>query len=343
MQITGKVTTRITNKPVGKAKVRLIIPSMGVREEIQTEKDGIFHFENFDAPDSTYFWFDAYTERGNDRVVLELDTVIHPALEGRIPPICWNNGQMGQNISSEYLAKTELRIMHDKGIRHIFLDEVVITAPNIVQETEYEKLIGSVSIKEERINESGIEDLLTFLKQQYPSINWIDKDGSVTLTLRGEPVTVILDGSICRPYDTGSQDFLRTYLLIDVEQIDIIKSPYSLSYDPLALGGIVAITTKTGYKSSAKWYSTNTKKIQLLGYQKPVEFYSPRYELTIDKERNGSDFRTTLLWEPRLTVKNGNAEIEFYTADTPVNYSVVIEGVGEDGSIFRMEEQIVGH
>ena len=172
-------------------------------------------------------------------------------------------------------------------------------------------------------------------------MNSIEKDGSFILTNRGGPVTVILDGSYCRAYDIGSQDFLRTFLMQDVSQIDFIRSPYSLSYDPLCPAGILAITTKTGEgKGGAEWYSTNLKRIMPLGFQPPVEFYVPRYELTADKEKQDPDLRTTIHWQPRLEVKDGKATVEFYTADGPVDYSVVIEGVGEDGSLLRMEERI---
>ena len=79
-----------------------------------------------------------------------------------------------------------------------------------------------------------------------------------------------------------------------------------------------------------------------LGFQQPVEFYAPRYELTSEKEKSTPDLRTTIHWQPRLKVKNGKVDIEFYTADGLVDYSVVIEGVGKDGSLLRVEETIGG-
>ena len=91
----------------------------------------------------------------------------------------------------------------------------------------------------------------------------------------------------------------------DVSQIDFVRPPYSGFYDPLSPGGILAITTKTGegYKG-AEWYPTNLKRIMPLGFQPPVEFYVPRYELTADKEKQDPDLRTTIHWQPRLEVKD---------------------------------------
>ena len=239
---------------------------------------------------------------------------------------------MGKNISQESLAKVDLKFLQEKGIRHLFLDEVIVTAPKKQPKTDYERIIGAKSIKEETILQSAIKDLPTFLEQHIPSCQIItDKDGHIQILLRGTAATLFIDEVMYRleivdGKNIGNQDILRHLLKDDIEQIDVIKAPYSVIYDPMNSAGIVAIT--------------NLKNIMPLGFQPPVEFYSPRYELTIDKEKIESDLRTTLHWQPCLEVKNGKAKIEFYTADGPVDYSVVIEGVGEDGSLLRVEEKI---
>ena len=340
MSLEGKVSRRVSRKPVPNSRIQLMIPTLGITEEGVTGPDGRFRFDNFEYPDSTVYWVNAYSDKGKDNVVLDLDSVVPPALTTSFLPYLNSRVETYQGLS-KYLSKSDVRMTRENGIRHIFLDEVIITASKNRPKTEYETVIGVKTVKEEEIERSGVIDLITFLQQHFPSMNSIEKDGSFILTNRGGPVTVILDGSYCRAYDIGSQDFLRTFLMQDVSQIDFIRSPYSLSYDPLCPAGILAITTKTGEgKGGAEWYSTNLKRIMPLGFQPPVEFYVPRYELTADKEKQDPDLRTTIHWQPRLEVKDGKATVEFYTADGPVDYSVVIEGVGEDGSLLRMEERI---
>ena len=183
--------------------------------------------------------------------------------------------------------------------------------------------------------------MIMFLQQNFAGINWIEDEGAFTITLRGSPVTVIFDGSYCRGYDKGSHDFLSNFQMFDISQIDVIPSPWACFWDPLAGAGIIAITTKTGDGSyNAKWNSSNLKYTIPLGYQPSVEFYVPRYDFTAEKEKKEQDLRTTIHWQPRLQVKNGKANIDFYTADGAVDYTVVIEGVGEDGSLLRVEENI---
>lgn len=344
LQISGKVTSNVTRKPINKAKVQLMIPQMGVNEELSTNKDGTFRFEDFDVPDSTMFWVSAQSEKGKTNLTLTLDTIIHPVLTSGLPAYKVDDEFKHETASDEFLTKADLRLMNEKGIRHLFLDEVIVTAPKIEQKTEYENIQGSKSVKEKEIKQSGSLDLLTLLKQKIGGISiGIAKrptgEEYQTVQLRGNEVTFLVDKII---YKGGSQmDILKTLSKEDIMQIDIIKSPFSLIYDPMTPTGVIAITTKQGgQEHNAKWITTNLKTIMPLGFQPPVEFYSPRYELAIDKEKEAPDLRTTIHWQPRLKVKNGKAEIEFYTADGLVDYSVVIEGVGEDGSLLYVQTQI---
>lgn len=341
LSIEGKVTKRISRKPVENAVVQLMVPTLGETKKLVTGSDGLFRFDGFEYPDSTIYWVNAYTEKGKDNVVVDLDTIVPPSLAEILPPYREDKKlSKREEVSPEYLAKADLRILHEKGMRHIFLDEVLVTAPKFTSKSEYAKILVSRSINEDRINQSGVTELLPFLRQQHAAISWSETNGELIVLMRGAPVSVIIDGSIYRAFTPESHSILRNFFLRDVAQIDIINSPFSLAYDPFAGGGIVAITTKDGYTNGAKWDPTNLKDIQLLGFQLPTEFYSPRYELTADKEKETPDLRTTIYWQPRLVVKNGKALIEFYTADGAVNYSVVVEGVGEDGSLLRIEESI---
>ena len=339
-QISGIVMRAITRKPIEKAKVQLMIPLMALKEELNTGKDGKFLFENFDAPDSTEYWISAYTKNNKDNVVIKLDTVILPTLKDKLPPSC-PEGMLSRqdNMTLEYLAKADLKSVYEKGIRHIFLDEVIVTASEIQPKTEYETLIGAKSVKSEELESSGVDDFLTMLRQQFPGLQvYGDGGGNVSLGFRNEPVSVFLDGI---RYEPGTYGFIGRLDKNDIEQLDLVKSPYSLTYDPMVSGGVLAITTKRGNaKFNAKWEVTNLKMIMPLGYQPPVEFYAPKYEFIADKEKDVPDLRTTIHWQPCLEVKNGRADIEFYTADGIVDYTVVIEGVGEDGSLLRVEKRI---
>ena len=359
----------MARSPITNAKVQLMVPNMGFSKNVQTDAWGRFTFNNFDAPDSTVYWVKALSEEGKDKVTLQVDTVVHPVLKTPLLPYRDRVGSGIIKTSYEYLEKADLKALNEQGIRHYFMDEVMVTAPKVEPRTQYESAINVLSIREESIEQSGTQDVYNLLKQKVPALSLIELEGEpgagamsmsefhnvfafpnqqrpdsekekyITLGVRGDEVSLIVDGSI---YRKGMQlAVIKTLLKKDIAQIDVIRSPASLSYDPMSFGGVIAITTKQGGgKYNAKWHPTNLKTIMPLGFQKPAEFYVPRYDLIVDKESKNPDLRTTIHWQPHLSIQNGKGQIEFYTADGPVDYSVVIEGVGKDGRLLRVEEKI---
>lgn len=344
--ISGKVTKRVSRKPVNNAKVQMMIPLLGVNEETRTASDGTFILEGFEYPDSTSYWVNAYTSQEKDNVILELDTITPMTLK-KLPPYRKEGTLKSVPITTnKYIAKVDMRILQDKGIRHYFMDEVVVTAPKRVYATEYEKLLNTRTIKEDEIAQSGMSDVDMLLIQKFPGISWGYYDEALYLMQRGIPITLVIDGtvyynSLDRASGINAHDILKCINKNDIMQIDHIKGPEAATVAPFSGGMVIAITTKKGgAEYNAKWHPTNLKTIMPLGFQQPAEFYTPKYELQADRNKKAPDLRTTIHWQPRLEVKNGKANVEFYTADGMVDYTVVIEGVGEDGSLLRVEEKI---
>lgn len=108
---------------------------------------------------------------------------------------------------------------------------------------------------------------------------------------------------------------------------------------------VLNVTTKDGFDSrSLGWWSKYYLNAQQrnrrnttfypLGYQTPVEFYSPKYDTVTSKDNEIPDLRTTLYWSPKLvTDERGNTTFSFYTSDQPGNYFVCIEGISETGEL----------
>lgn len=64
--------------------------------------------------------------------------------------------------------------------------------------------------------------------------------------------------------------------------------------------------------------------------------YMPIYDTPEQKSSNIPDLRTTIFWEPDLlTDEKGNADFKFYTADQKSIYSIVVEGISQNGGIIR--------
>lgn len=344
--IVGKVTSRVKRKPIEKAKVQMMLPRLGDKRETVTSEDGRFYFDSFEYPDSTLYFISAYTDKGKDNIVVEVDSIVPPELGKRLPPYRDNRGvQKPTFASSEYIAKADLKFVQDKGMRHYFMDEVIVTAKKREPKTEYEKLLFTKSIREEEIRQSGALDVGMLLQQKIPGL-WVgpNQKGIRYVMRRGTPVTFILNGVIIYNFENSENceqvdsphDIVLSMNKEDIVQIDIVPTHTFATF-----GNVIAITTKGGdEKHNAHWHPTNLKTTMPLGFQPPVEFYAPKYELAVDKEKKELDLRTTIHWQPRLKVKDGKVKVEFYTADNMVDYSVVIEGVGEDGSLLRVEGRV---
>jgi len=90
---------------------------------------------------------------------------------------------------------------------------------------------------------------------------------------------------------------------------------------------VIALTTWPPGSQANVRESTNTKTILPLGYQKPVEFYSPKYDI-LEAANNLPDLRSTIYWKPNMVINNTQkASVDFYAADAATSYSIVIEGV----------------
>ena len=216
---------------------------------------------------------------------MELDTVVYPALKSIVPPL----RKVNNHVPFDYLAKADKKLLYDKGIRHLFLDEVLVTAPRKEHKTEYEKFIMNQSIKEEDIAQSGAIDMSTLMQQKITSLQFgklIDDDENecAIIEMRGTPVLKILDDVRLNPLITDTYENMAALQVVqslnpqNISQIDVIKGAFAVAAHSKATGGLIAITTKRGgaeYK--AKWHPTNLKAIMPLGFQQPAEFYTPKY------------------------------------------------------------------
>jgi TonB-dependent SusC/RagA subfamily outer membrane receptor len=127
----------------------------------------------------------------------------------------------------------------------------------------------------------------------------------------------------------------------DVESIDVFKGANAAIFGMRGGNGAISITTRQGSTDIASKRALNYASISPIGFQKPVEYYSPKYDTPESKRSGVPDYRTTIFWKPDILISDeGKASFEFFTADFPTTYSVVIEGISSGGHIIRKVEKI---
>ena len=140
---------------------------------------------------------------------------------------------------------------------------------------------------------------------------------------RGGKTAIFIDNT--QVYDTG---LLASLTVDDVEEIFFSHVGY------LTRGSVIRIfLKKTGNTKLNNQYSNSIVKF---GYSNPKEYYSPMY-----KTNNNQAFEKygVINWIPNIET-NALGEFTFKLPNTSENVNLYIEGMGEDGSLYSLNETI---
>ncbi len=141
-----------------------------------------------------------------------------------------------------------------------------------------------------------------------------------------ENILVLLDG-------VPVQDHSRIFGLDPqkVKKIEVVPRHYI--YGVTSFNGIVSFETFSG-KYEEFNLSPSLVSIDYEGLQLQREFYSPAYETAGARESRIPDLRTTLYWQPEVSISNTAPLLQFYTSDLPGRFVVMLDGITADGQPF---------
>ena len=363
-EISGKVQGGSRSRPVPGKEV-LIMAKEGDFGLTSTDMNGAFVFDEFEYPDSTSYLIRAL---GNNPVELMLNGESFPKLTYAPQNLFFRQKTMDTStkdiedidsgIEDAFITKAAQRAKYDDGMRVIQLNEVVVTAQRIERKDEsrlqyWANRSSDVTIRREEIEKKSPKLVTELLL----SVSGLHVFPSGEIRIRGSSYRplVLIDGVPVAWPKLGDDEIMVTHLspletvsVHDIESIDVIKGTGVAMFGTRGEGGIISITTKRGIDVIRETESFRERKVlnyvnyTPLGFQKPVEFYSPRYETLETKYLNIPDYRTTIFWKPDIVIsEEGEARFDFYTSDFPTTYSVVIEGLTIDGRIIRQVERIV--
>ena len=339
-EISGKVQSLAFSRPVSGSEITII--TKGGIGTTSTDENGKFIFGDFEYPDSSIYWIQALDRRGNNKVELVVNNESFPGLiyapqsQGRMPEIPVKETETkDKQDTNAFIEKAEMRSMFDEDIRKYDLDEVVITAqaPTPFIEKESRLIVSPLNqfsdrtIRREEIEKNNTVPNISFLLQRLGMGGRIMVDGYFV----GTEIFIDIDKDI-QPSDIASIDYFNTSEGIALFGMRNSGSPPR---------NIISITLKRGGDFTVYQKDFNYTVYSPLGYQKPVEFYSPKYESLEAKRSVIPDLRTTIFWKPDIFIsEDGKVSFEFYTSDFRTTYSVVIEGITSDGRIVRQVEKI---
>ena len=336
---SGIVKSGLIPKPVKDFKVSLISLSHGFFDMAETDENGQYRFGNFEFPDSTQYVIQALNSKGKGKQMTDLyvDEDTFPEIHTtRNQPVITEEKK--DSIFMDYVAKADLYYTYENGTRIVHLPEVQVRGFYKEKEKDQYKSAyysdPDYSISSEEIEKHATIDVKNLL---YGIPGVVVSGNSIRIRgASGPPLIVIDDMALEAEGDQGTIENLNMVSPYDIGKIDVLKTIGNTAmYGVRGANGVIVIFTKRG-----EWHSAipsfNIKQLIPLGYQMPVDFYSPKYDTQESIHNSKPDLRTTIYWKPNVIADaDGNAKLDFYTADDPATYSVIIEGVSNDGRLIH--------
>jgi hypothetical protein len=342
--ISGKVTT-LGNKILPNADVMMLALKAGVHKSTTADINGRFKFDGIFMTDSIKFTIQARNGK-SDKVKVILDTLPKQKLAKNK-----NIADVSTNITAtlkSYLdnIKKEDDIYErtgqlDKVHR---LREVRINARKATQSDAGITPQGMFKVPEASADKVINVDpdeasrhltLASYLQGRMQGISVVQGQYGSALEGLGaratgkEGITLYIDGRKLIDAGAVAEALDGSYLPEDIAKIEIVRTNRAMvSF----LGGpAVLIMTRLG--TTRKDYNPATVNISPKGFNRVREFYSPRY----DRPGNANsqpDLRTTVYWNPYLkTDETGKTSFNFFNADGPGTYRIVVEGINGDGQL----------
>ena len=317
-------------KNVKKGQIVMLSPKKNIFATTDTDENGEFSFDT-SFPDSTSFAIQARTSKGFASVDIIMDkqqfqSPFHksPFLEG------------GTDHMDAYLMNAREQYFMEGGESVIRLDEAIVTAekPKASAESIYTGGIDTYSIEEDRLSQymgRSAVDLTRLL----PGVTVIN-DTIQIRNSRSLPL-VIIDDVV---YEDDTYNLLSSLYVDDISSISLVRGVGASIFGVRGEGGAIVITLKKGVTLNAQ-PARGIVTYAPLGYSNSVEFYHPKYETPQQKSSSRVDLRSTIYWNPTLQFdEKGNAVIEYYTPDSTSPHDIIIEGIDENGKIYRLTQRI---
>lgn len=323
--ISGRVLN-LFNKPAKNSEVIFFSNFKNQISTAKTDSAGLFIVDGIQFPDSTQIILKAKSRSNIIDVELIPDKDIFPGYKSAIP----FNQDDKTVVQDDYLNLSKERYYNEGGMLVINLDEFTVKGEIKRTENEY-YYSGSAdnSIDSKKLESYGNQSVLDVIRS-FPGVQ-VSGDVVSIRGSSGNPLFLI-DG-----IETEEIEDLQFLNASDIEEISLFKGASASLFGSRGGNGVIAITLKQGALLQSIT-PPSLVRYAPLGYQQPVEFYVPKYDVDSIRNQSKPDLRTTIYWTPNAeTDENGNIRLKFYTADKPNDYQVELEGVSENGEICKFK------
>ncbi|MEC5143357.1 MG2 domain-containing protein [Chitinophaga sp. 212800010-3] len=343
------IATLMNGRPMPTGKldmiIRLPIDSSSMFASAPINDKGQFEVANMIFPDTAYIYY-----QGNDLVKKGVDvnvkfdnhfferpTQVKIPYPLRIPPVVDNNALKQFLVNASESNKVNRSINN----KTVYLQEVNVNAKKAKPEETTEKryvsgmFAGGDGYTFDLTKETPIAmNIFQYLQSRVAGLQISGDLNNPSLSWRGGAPGLYLNEM------QTDVSMISSIAIQDIALVKVLRPPFMGAAG--GANGAIAIYTKKGGDNTPKNDPSirGFKLYKKAGYAIVKQFYSPDY--SVKKEVHAlPDKRLTLYWNPTVAVDTltHTARVQFYNNDFSKRFRMVVEGIGDDGSVGRLEQE----
>lgn len=323
--ISGRVKN-FWGKEAKDAQLTLLSTNMQF-DVLQADSTGHFLVERISFPENTGFIVQARNSKGRKGVEVIIDSEVYLAPEIQIP---YERRQA--NGEDEFYKQFGRDFYYDHGVKVYVLDEALVRRTPPKKNYSFYDASARYMLDSARLAAMKQKDMRTAL-MEIPGVMVIGEE----ITYRGKKLYLVLNDF--------PEEFDRIMMMNPEQFLSISLLDERMSYfyfGQEAPDGALIFTENFDYRPE-RLKQRGLSVFRPLGYQKPVDFYIPRYD--VDSVRlamaDSTDIRPTVYWNPNIKLKTSEpTHVRFFMDDACDHCTFVLEGVLNDGTVCRKEKKI---
>ena len=304
----------------------ILLSNQGQFRMVETDKEGNFLIDAITFPDSTSFLVQALSEKGRRSVSVSIDK------DEFLPTRYMFPITLGEKEKEERFFATHGRnYYYENGEKIYILDEVIITKRRSKKMRSFYDVTARHHVDSAAIADAKMSDIVMLIQTLLPGVLLErDSEGEEYFSYFNRRLYLLANDF------EENMDFVRMLhpdALLGLSLLDEMQA--RIFFGDRASTGALIISYQFGYVPPRPG-RPNIIPFTLLGYQKPAVFYAPKYDVDSVRLDKRYDIRSTIHWEPVVNITSTTGTcVSFYTADSPGNYSVILEGITSAGIICR--------
>lgn len=326
LTISGILRNKKTKEPIPNHNLYLSVLSNNPQLHIYTTRENgnfIFSLNNVYGTNEVFLCAETYTEEQNDYEILIKSTFSSDIPElGNIPVFInetnlelLNEIYVNSKIKRKF-SKNEVDIKNTETKISFNLNDNKLTVlpDNFVKLETMQELLYEI-----------VPNIIVKKNDDKFYFKILDENNYM---LQGTPLILVDNIPVFDPNKVMSLNPAQ------ITKIEVIYKSYILGSH--SINGIVMFSTNTENFAEIELPKSST----FISYQ-TLEEQTPNTEFSINKvENNIPDFRTTLFWDPFVTIKDNETKFQFTTSDRKGSYDIVVKGFNSSGEVFYGKKQI---